>query len=412
MKNVRGMIAFLIALFCGLIAAKMTSKYLRELQTPQPPQPDIEMQDIAPMAPGQDKPFTQSIPQGMRALSIPVDEVTGVSREVNKGDIVDVVAVSKASAECKNKDGRIARVILQGIEVLAAAAQQEEEDKPALQVTKKEKKWVATLLVKAEEAPLLAAADASADLRLVVRNPSDDIALQEPLARGFDKKQGSYVHRDQRQIPPVDMKKLVRPGMRAFTLITELEDGVSGRLQPGDRVDVILTCPFGHFSAKGHEAGAEGTITSTHMASRIFLQDIEVLAVDENERLVMPPKLSNDNLNDVMPTENAAVTEVVRSVVLHLSPEDAELLAVAHDATEKSVIRLVLRHPEDAGIVKTDGQLLIELLTEKKEYSNVEVIRGIEQTAKKFFKYKKGAIATRSEALFNLPDVDDRDGNE
>ena len=43
----------------------------------------------------------EAIPDGMRAVSIPVDEVTGVSRRVHRGDRVDVIAVSAVP----NEDG-------------------------------------------------------------------------------------------------------------------------------------------------------------------------------------------------------------------------------------------------------------------------------------------------------------------
>ena len=90
-------------------------------------------------------------------------------------------------------------------------------------------------------------------------------------------------------------------------------------------------------------------------------------------------------------------------MVLQITPEQAEVLTVATDSTAKSIIRLLLRNPEDTERVVTKGQLLIELLTEKREYTSVEVFRGTEQKTRKFFHYTKGGIATRSEASRPLP---------
>ena len=84
-------------------------------------------------------------------------------------------------------------------------------------------------------------------------------------------------------------------------------------------------------------------------------------------------------------------------MVLHVTPREAELLTVATEATSQSTVRLLLRNPDDNKKVATRGQLLIELLTEKREYTNIEVVRGNNQTTRKFFHYTKGGIATRSE---------------
>ena len=196
-----------------------------------------------------------------------------------------------------------------------------------------------------------------------------------------------------------DVRGMIEPGMRAFTIETRDVDGVGGNIRPGDKVDVMLTCPFSHFATgKGNEVGAEGRITSMHMASRIFLQNIEVLAVVSKNQAITKPLKNPAGLIVGATVSDAAINEKIQLVVLQVTPEESELLTVATDAASSSIVRLLLRNPADTDRVSTTGQLLIELLTEKREYTSVELFLGTEQRLKKFFSYTKGGIATRSEA--------------
>ncbi|MEA4925952.1 MAG: Flp pilus assembly protein CpaB [Syntrophomonadaceae bacterium] len=56
-----------------------------------------------------------TIPQGLRAMSIPVDEITGVANMIRRGDRVDIIA-GVANADGSNERSV---VILQNVEVLA-----------------------------------------------------------------------------------------------------------------------------------------------------------------------------------------------------------------------------------------------------------------------------------------------------
>ena len=396
MKNTRSMIALVVAVVCGLVAAKMVSTYLHDKQPPQSQTP-VRIEKALPKT--ETRPvFTQRIPPGLRAVSIPVDEVTGVSREITPGDMVDVIVVSPAP---DNKNGNIARLLLEAVEVLASAQENlgigNEE---VMASSRQARKWVVTLLLSPENAALVAAADASGKLVLSVRHPGDPKPVQKDITMGFNNTYGGgpYQKMSDKMMP--DVRGLIAPGMRAFTLEIREIDAAGGQIKPGDRVDVMLTCPFGHFSTKGgHDVGVEGKITSTHMASRIFLQNIEILAVVDQERVVTQRSPIEPDLNEVLPVDAslAPIKAKFKLVILHVTPEDAELLTVATDATSASTVRLLLRNPLDTARVNTKGQLLIELLTEKREYTNVELVVGNEQMVKKFFQYTKGGIATRSE---------------
>jgi len=60
------------------------------------------------------------IPDGLRAMSIPINEVTGVANMIKRGDRVDVVSVIPASNEAPVA---YAVTVLQNIEVLAVGTQ-------------------------------------------------------------------------------------------------------------------------------------------------------------------------------------------------------------------------------------------------------------------------------------------------
>lgn len=104
------------------------------------------------------------IPFGMRALSVPVDEVSDVAGFVLPHSRVDVLVSTQGEANGK----AFSKVVLQNVEVLAVAQEVEEQnDKPT--VVK-----VVTLLVTPQEAERLALASHSGTLRLAMRNYNDN----------------------------------------------------------------------------------------------------------------------------------------------------------------------------------------------------------------------------------------------
>jgi pilus assembly protein CpaB len=105
------------------------------------------------------------IPAGMRAMSVPVDEVSDIAGFVLPHSRVDVlVAVSNNDSNTKP----FSKVVLQNVEVLAVA-QQIEGTKDEPQEVK-----VVTLVVTPEEAERLALASREGTLRLAMRNYNDD----------------------------------------------------------------------------------------------------------------------------------------------------------------------------------------------------------------------------------------------
>jgi pilus assembly protein CpaB len=129
------------------------------------------------------------IPFGMRAVSVPVDEVSDIAGFVLPHTRVDVlVAVSGNQGTIK----AFSKVVLQDVEVLAVAQDVEmKNDKP--QVVK-----VVTLLVTPQEAERLALASREGTLRLAMRNYNDNKIV---LTSGTDIQQMLHAYSLQPDVP-------------------------------------------------------------------------------------------------------------------------------------------------------------------------------------------------------------------
>jgi len=104
------------------------------------------------------------IADNMRAASIQVDKVSGVSGFVLPGDRVDVIA----SIDRYGSDNdAIATTVLQNVEVLAAGERTEQENDKIIQ------SQAVTLLVDAAGAQALALSSRQARMSLALRNPND-----------------------------------------------------------------------------------------------------------------------------------------------------------------------------------------------------------------------------------------------
>jgi len=117
---------------------------------------------------GEGAGLTSTIPDGMRAVSVKVNDVIGVAGFVLPGSRVDIILSGSPNAE-----GRVemSKVILENIQVLAAGQNVATDDagKP-LNVQ------VVTLLVTPDQSQTLALAQVDGRIQLALRNPLD---LQE-----------------------------------------------------------------------------------------------------------------------------------------------------------------------------------------------------------------------------------------
>lgn len=128
--------------------------------------------------PGAGGGLAPTIPQGMRACAIRVDEVVGVAGFVIPGMRVDVMASGNPPGGMGPADGPETETILQNIQVLSAGTdiQKDNEGKP-VQVQ------VVNLLVTPEQAETLSLAATNLRLQLVLRNPLDtEVSKVAPTA--------------------------------------------------------------------------------------------------------------------------------------------------------------------------------------------------------------------------------------
>ncbi|HEV2616967.1 MAG TPA: Flp pilus assembly protein CpaB [Candidatus Acidoferrales bacterium] len=112
--------------------------------------------------------LSATIPQGMRALSVAVNEVVGVAGFVIPGTMVDVLVTGNLPVSQRGGDNNITRTILENVRVLAAGQKIEQD-----QSGKPQKVPVITLLVSPEDAVKLTMASTEGKIQLALRNTID-----------------------------------------------------------------------------------------------------------------------------------------------------------------------------------------------------------------------------------------------
>ena len=126
---------------------------------------------ISKLAPeGAEGGMSAVVAEGMRAVTVKVDDVIGVAGYVKKGDRVDVLAT--ASTGAFNKDPA-AKLILQDVEVLAVQKNPEQPD--AKKRTGRRKEQVVTLTMNPTQIEQLALAASQGHLLLALRNQTDRV---------------------------------------------------------------------------------------------------------------------------------------------------------------------------------------------------------------------------------------------
>jgi len=112
--------------------------------------------------------LASTIPQGMRACAVKVDDVVGVAGFVTPGMRVDVLVSGNPPGGISPTQGTMTRTILQNIQVLSAGTdiQKDAEGKP-------QQVQVVNLLVTPEQAQTLSLASNQLKIQLVLRNPLD-----------------------------------------------------------------------------------------------------------------------------------------------------------------------------------------------------------------------------------------------
>jgi pilus assembly protein CpaB len=116
-----------------------------------------------------------TIPQGMRASAVKVNDVVGVAGFVTPGMHVDVLIAGNAPGAANASEGTRVKTLLQNIEVLSAGTdiQKDAEGKP-------QQVQVVNLLVSPDQAEMLSLASNETHIQLVLRNPLDTKVDQPP----------------------------------------------------------------------------------------------------------------------------------------------------------------------------------------------------------------------------------------
>jgi pilus assembly protein CpaB len=120
-------------------------------------------------APGSGAGLVAMIEPGMRAMSVKVDEVTGVGGFILPSTYVDIIGVEKIEGN-RNK----AETILRRIKVLAIAQETFTEEGKAKVVR------TVTLEIKPDQAEILALQTQKGSIHLVLRNPMEEVVEVPP----------------------------------------------------------------------------------------------------------------------------------------------------------------------------------------------------------------------------------------
>ena len=125
-------------------------------------------------APGAGAGLAATIPQGMRAVAVRVNDIVGVAGFVNPGSHVDIL-IAGTPPGGSGSAGTVTKTLLQNMTVLSAGQniQKDAEGKPVSVP-------VVNVLVTPEQAEILSLASNDARIQLVLRNPTDKEETKPP----------------------------------------------------------------------------------------------------------------------------------------------------------------------------------------------------------------------------------------
>lgn len=164
-----------------------------------------------------------------------------------------------------------------------------------------------------------------------------DIVHGCPIAVGCLSPEGS----------PAGVFGKIPEGMRALTVKVDEVSSVAGFIRPGSTVDILL-------------AGAENPVEGNkEKGSKIILQNVQVLAAGQR----------------ITQLEGKEKPQVINTVTLLLSPEEAEKVALA---TKMGTLLLTLRTGKDIASVKTRGSFPADVWGEMtlEATAIIELIQG------------------------------------
>jgi pilus assembly protein CpaB len=164
-----------------------------------------------------------TIPVGMRAVALSVNEVVGLAGFVVPGMRVDVLVAGNMSSSDGTRSGTLCRTVLQNIEVLSAGQKiaRTVEGKP-------ESAQVVNLLVTPNQAEVLNLASGEAKVQLVLRNPLDtkeEITHGASLAKLFGQEERPVSSTPVKPVPPSFPREKVSAGVEPEVATVEIFNG-------------------------------------------------------------------------------------------------------------------------------------------------------------------------------------------
>ncbi len=177
-----------------------------------------------------------------------------------------------------------------------------------------------------------------------------------------------------------DVEVSVPPGRRGIAVAINELSGVAKLVTTGDSVDVILT-----FNIDVTNVLPDGTVAAvgdiTAHSTKMILQDIQVIA--KLDQYVPPAEgQTTPAATPAPPGYVGGFPGGTRLLILAVTPQQAEVLAFSrfvnagNDFTgpPAAVMDLVLRSPDDAGIVETTTGVILSTLIEQYGVLPPEVI--------------------------------------
>lgn len=184
------------------------------------------------------------------------------------------------------------------------------------------------------------------------------------------------------------MSGIVAPGKRAYGVPISLQSGMTGFISPGDLVDVLLV---GRFAGQDLKQQNQKSLVYKNFSETI-LTNIKVLAVD------------NEITNLKEKDETAKGKKAAKSLTLEVTPQEAEILAVAQKMGDLTfVLRALTKEENNQPLSKKDftgdldaSNLLSVMIRGNKAQKDLNKMTTIQSNGNNIKIYRGKEVITQS----------------
>ena len=169
--------------------------------------------------------------------------------------------------------------------------------------------------------------------------------VRSPIVQGEPINEGKLVKSGDSGV----MAALLRPGMRAVTTRISVDTAAGGFIQPGDRVDIILTQTI-----QRQDNNNQGVNQRVYVSDTVF-KNVHVLAIDQT----------------FSTTAESGATKIGSTATFEMSQEDSELL---QEAVAKGDLSLTLRGMRNSRATARSSATIVK--EEENKQSILTVYRG------------------------------------